>query len=420
MPAAKAEKRLPAPDRFAKLSRDEKALLERLLWYGEHSRGELVGATGFSLTKINSLLENLTLQTWLEEGGVRESNGGRPSATLRLTAKDTYLLGVDLGAHGAHVLLADTAMNLVARKNLAINVLAGPDRVYSHILKALAAILDLRKVGRDQVLAIGVGIPGPVDPVRHTPVQPPLMASWENFDLAAALTDQFAVPTFVDNDVNVMALGELWNSRRRFLAEGRETPNPEDWLLVKLGTGIGSAIVIHGRLYRGASGGAGEIGHICVDPAGPICRCGQRGCLEAVYGAAGVERAGTAAAKQGISPLLSRILREKGFISSVDVSRAAKEGDGYASAIVQEMGTKLGTVLAGFVDLLNPQKLLIGGGLTDIDPRLLASIQQGIYGRAMPLMTRSLVVERTSLGADAGIFGSVALAFTEMLACENS
>ena len=106
------------------------------------------------------------------------------------------------------------------------------------------------------------------------------------------------------------------------------------------------------------------------------------------------------------------------MISSLDVSHAAKEGDGYASAIVQDMGTKLGTALAGFVDLLNPQKLLIGGGLSKMDPRLLASIQQGVYGRAMPLMTRSLVIERTSLGSDAGIFGAAVLAFTELSGSE--
>jgi len=94
---------------------------------------------------------------------------------------------------------------------------------------------------------------------------------------------------------------------------------------VKLGTGIGSAMVIHGRLYRGATGGAGEIGHICIDPSGPVCRCGQRGCLEAIYGAAGVERAATAAAKEGTSTILAQVLKEKGAISYIDVSRAAKE-----------------------------------------------------------------------------------------------
>ena len=413
MPGPQTEKADAGTQRSANLSRDEKVVLERFFWFGEHSRADLVAATGFSLTKVNSLLESLVLGRWVEEGRVRESNGGRPSASLRSITNERYLFGVDLGSHGAHILLTDTAMNPVARKNLPINVLAGPDRVFPQIGKVLVKLLELQKISRQKVLAIGVGIPGPVDPDRHTPVQPPLMASWENFNLAGALKDQFAVTTVVDNDANVMALAELWNSRRRFSAKKQESP--EDWLLVKLGTGIGSAIVINGRLYRGANGGAGEIGHICVDPEGPICRCGQRGCLEAVYGAAGIERAATAAAKAGASPLLKRILKEKGTVSSIDVSRAAREGDGYASAIVQEMGLMLGTVLAGFVDLLNPQKLLIGGGLSNIDPRLLASIQQGIYGRAMPLMTRSLIVERTSLGVDAGVFGAAALAFTKML-----
>jgi predicted NBD/HSP70 family sugar kinase len=413
MPAPKTDKNEAAPERFAKLSKDEKDILARFFWFGEHSRAELAATTGFSLTKVNSLLESLGLGRWLEDGPVRESNGGRPSATSRLVPKETYLFGVDLGAHGARVLLADTAMNPVANKNVPVNVLAGPQRVFPQIVKALSKILEVQRIGRQKILAIGVGIPGPVDPVRRTPMQPPLMASWENFDLANALTDEFRVPTTVDNDVNVMALAELWSSRQRLSTKNQQ--NLEDWLLVKLGTGIGSAMVIHGRLYRGATGGAGEIGHICIDRSGPICRCGQRGCLEAVYGAAGLERAATAAAKENASPRLAKVLNEKGAISYLDVSRAAKDGDGYASAIVQDMGLKLGTVLAGFVDLLNPQKLLIGGALSNMDPRLLASIQQGIYGRAMPLMTRNLVIEPTSLGAEAGVFGSAALAFTTML-----
>jgi predicted NBD/HSP70 family sugar kinase len=218
------------------------------------------------------------------------------------------------------------------------------------ITKALTSLLDAQKINRKRTLAIGVGIPGP------------------------------GVPTFVDNDANVMALGELWSARRRFPRKGNERPEAENWLLAKLGTGIGAALVVQGKLYRGTSGG-GEIGHVCVDPVGPICRCGQRGCLEAVNGAAGITRVATEAAKERASPFLSRVLRDKGTISTLDISHAAKEADGYANAIIQEMGTKLGTALAGFIDFLNPQKLLIGGGLSNMDPRLLAGVQQGIRAR---------------------------------------
>jgi predicted NBD/HSP70 family sugar kinase len=416
MRAQKTTKDYSASQRFSRLSQDAKTILEHFFWFGDHSRAQLAAATGYSLTKVNSLLNRLSSAGWLEQGEILESNGGRPSGSLRLTPRETYLLCVDLGARGAHVLLADTAMNVVARKDVPVNVLAGPNRVFLQITKALTSLLDAQKINRKRTLAIGVGIPGPVDRRQHTPVQLPLMASWEHFDLAVALTDEFGVPTFVDNDANVMALGELWSARRRFPRKGNERPEAENWLLAKLGTGIGAALVVQGKLYRGTSGGAGEIGHVCVDPAGPICRCGQRGCLEAVNGAAGITRVATDAAKEGASPFLSRVLRDKGTISTLDISHAAKEGDGYANAIIQEMGTKLGTALAGFIDFLNPQKLLIGGGLSNMDPRLLAGVRQGIYGRAMPLMTRDFVVERTSLGPDGGIFGAGVLAFTELLA----
>ena len=130
-------------------------------------------------------------------------------------------------------------------------------------------------------------------------------------------------------------------------------------------------------------------------------------------------RMATEAAKAGASPFLARVLRDKNAISTLDISHAAKQGDGYANAIIQEMGTNVGKALAGFVDFLNPRKLLIGGGLSNMDPRLLAGIQQGIYGRAMSLMTRDLVIERTFLGSDAGFFGAGVLAFTELLVREH-
>jgi predicted NBD/HSP70 family sugar kinase len=419
MRTQKTTKDYSASQRFARLSQDAKTILEHFFWFGDHSRAQLAAATGFSLTKVNSLVNTLSSAGWLEPGEVLESSGGRPSGSLRLTPKEAYLLCVDLGTHGAHVLVADSALNVIARKNVPINVVAGPNRVFAQITKTLSALLAAQKIGPKRTLALGVGIPGPVDRRQHTPVQPPLMASWEHVDLAIALAEEFGAPAFIDNDVNVMALGELWSARRRFQAKGKARPEAEDWLLVKLGTGIGSAIVIQGKLYRGASGGAGEIGHVCVDPTGPICRCGQRGCLEAVNGAAGMTRMATEAAKAGASPFLARVLRDKNAISTLDISHAAKEGDGYANAIIQEMGTNLGKALAGFVDFLNPRKLLIGGGLSNMDPRLLAGIQQGIYGRAMPLMTRDLVIERTFLGSDTGIFGAGVLAFTELLAHEH-
>jgi predicted NBD/HSP70 family sugar kinase len=415
MPPRKTTKDYLAAQQLSRLTQDARTVLQQFFWFGDHSRAQLAAATGFSLTKVNSLLRSLSSLGWLEQGETLESNGGRPSGSWRLKPREAHLLCVDLGARGARLLLADSALNVVARKEVAVDVLSGPRRVFSPITKALAALLDGQKIDRKRLLAIGVGIPGPVDRGQHTPVQPPLMASWEHFDLAAALQEEFRVPAFVDNDVNVMALGELWSARRRSPRKGNERPEIEDWLLVKLGTGIGAALVVQGDLYRGANGGAGEIGHVCVDPAGPICRCGQRGCLEAVNGAAGITRAATEAAKEGASPFLQRVLRDKGTISTLDISHAAREGDGYANAMIQDMGTKLGTALAGFIDFLNPRKLLIGGGLSNMDPRLLAGLQQGIYGRAMPLMTRGLVIERTALGADGGIFGAGVLAFTELL-----
>jgi predicted NBD/HSP70 family sugar kinase len=240
---------------------------------------------------------------------------------------------------------------------------------------------------------VGVGLPGPVAFASGEPVNPPIMPGWDRYPVGDRLAQRFTVPALVDNDVNIMAVGEHWSSWR-----------DEDFLLfVKIGTGIGCGIVAGGRVHRGADGAAGDIGHIHVpDHDDVVCRCGNRGCVEAVAGG------GAMAAR----------LRDAGLptATSRDVVAHVRAGRAEAVQLIREAGRTLGGVLATCVNMLNPAVIVIGGDVARADEPLLAGIREVVYRRSLPLATRGLRIVRSELDDRAGVIGAAVMAIEEVLA----
>ncbi|HEY8357940.1 MAG TPA: ROK family protein, partial [Ramlibacter sp.] len=207
-----------------------------------------------------------------------------------------------------------------------------------------------------------------------------------------------------------MALGELWRLQRSL-------PN---FMVIKVGTGIGCGIVCHGEVYRGANGSAGDVGHICVDQAGPRCHCGNFGCVEAMAAAPAITRLATEAAQAGESRALAELLEANGRLTAVDVGQASRSGDAAANAIIQRAGSLIGQMLASVVNFFNPSHVFIGGGVTQIGPLFLASLRQSVYHRSLALSTRHLEIRYTPLGAEAGLVGAGALAMQESLRVQGA
>jgi glucokinase-like ROK family protein len=252
---------------------------------------------------------------------------------------------------------------------------------------------------------VGLGVPGPVDFELGQLVNPPLMPEWDAYSIRDDLRADFSAPVFVDNDVNVMALGELWRMQRGL----------QNFLVIKVGTGIGCGIVCHGQVYRGADGSAGDVGHICVDPSGPRCHCGNLGCVETMAAGPAIARAAIEAAQSGQSKLLARKLAEHGTLKLQDVAQASRAGDVAANAIVQRSGALVGQMLASIVNFYNPSHVFIGGGIQRIGPLFLAAVRQSVYHRSLPLSTRHLEIQYTPLGERAGLIGAAVLAMQESL-----
>jgi glucokinase-like ROK family protein len=377
----------PQQARLLRLLRDD----------GPRSRAELGDAVELSRSRLAVELERLTALDLVGTAGLAASRGGRRSSIVQI-ARHTRFLGIDIGATSIDAAVTDGELRVQSCLSEPIDIREGPEVVLGRALE-LVGKLRARDVSPGFVGA-GVGVPGPVSFREGVPVSPPIMPGWNHFPVRETLAAELGCPVLVDNDVNIMALGEKHAGIARSV---------DDFLFVKLGTGIGCGIVVGGEVYRGVSGSAGDIGHIRVDANGPICMCGNTGCLEAFFGGAALARDALTAARSERSEELARLLTRKGTLTAVDVAAAAAAGDPVAVAMIRDGGRRVGQVLAGLVSFFNPGLVVIGGGVAGIGHALLAEIRGVVYRRSLPLATGNMPIVLSELGGDAGVIGAARL-----------
>src|SRR5919199_1098448 len=372
-------------------------LLRLLRDRGQASRAELGEAVELSKSKVAVELDRLTELGLVEPQGLAASRGGRRSHLVGL-ASGLRFVGIDIGATSIDVAVTDGELRLLAHTGVPFDVRRGPKLV---LQQALDLVAKLRAEGAaDEVHGVGVGVPGPVSQREGAPVMPPIMPGWNRFPVRDTLAAALGAPVMVDNDVNIMALGELHAGTARSV---------EDFLFVKLGTGIGCGIIVDGRVYRGADGAAGDIGHIRIEDSGPTCTCGNAGCLEAFFGGAALARDAEAAARSGRSSVLADRLAASGSVSAVDVGAAAAAGDPVAVALVHDGGQRLGLAPASLVNFFNPGLVVNGGGVGRLGPRLPPEVPSVVYRKALPLGTGNLPIVLSELGGTAGVVGATRL-----------
>lgn len=381
---------------------NEAAVLVAVRRVGMISRADLQEQLQLSRAVVVNLVNDLLEADILVEASVGESQGGRRPQLFAVNGAFGFVAGVDVGATSLDLALADFNGRILQRYDEPADVDDGPEVLLGRIGDVLVTMLEREGVRPEQLLAIGIGVPGPVKFDEGVLVAPPLMPRWESFSIRAHMGGRFAnARVVVDNDVNVMAVGEAAAGAGRGV---------ENFLFVKIGTGIGCGIVCHGVIYRGHDGAAGDVGHICIDYNGPICHCGNAGCLEAMAGGPAIAGRGMAAAQNGQSEFLARRLAENGLVTAADVGEAAKAGDRAANEIVKDTGRMIGGMLASLVNFFNPQMIFIGGGVSHIGIRFLSAVRQAALRRSTALATRHLGIEFSSLADDAGVIGAIWLA----------
>jgi len=359
------------------------------------TRSELATLTGLARSTVAARVDALLRARLITPIADAASTGGRPSRQFKFDGTHHGVLGVDIGATHIHIALTDLHGTMLVDSQDTISVAEGPQKVLGWVIDEGRKLLALH---RDvlELRAIGVGLPGPVEHSTGRPVDPPIMPGWDRFDVPGALSEALGVPALVDNDVNVMAVGEhhdFW-------------PEVGDLLFVKVATGIGAGVITGGRVHRGAQGIAGDIGHVRVPEAeGVLCRCGSIGCLEAI--AAG--------------PAIAAKLTERGvnIESTQDVVDATLRGDIDAVREVREAGRIIGRVLTTCVSLINPAVIVLGGPISNAGDHLLAGAREIIYTHSAPLATSNLQIVRSRGGENAAVSGASAMAIQHVLSVDS-
>ena len=405
-----AAARLPA--RFGRLP-DESLdalviLLDEIRLGRSRSRSELAARTGLGRAIVAQRVGELIERGLVQEGDVGPSTGGRPPRRLAFRADAGHVLVADLGATSIDVAVTTLDGRILGHLDEPARIEAGPEACLGRVEELFERLLRETDGLRGHLWGIGIGVPGPVEFQSGRPISPPIMPGWDRYPIRERFTERYRAPVWVDNDVNVLALGE-W---RAGVAIGHDNV-----VVVKIGTGIGAGIISDGRLHRGAQGSAGDVGHIqVVDDPAVVCRCGNIGCLEALAGGAALGQAGEAAGRDGRSTRLRAALDQRGRVTAEDVARAAAFGDPVAVSMLQSAGHRVGSMLASVVNFFNPSLIVIGGGVANSPDQLLAAIRETIYRRSLPLATRDLLIQGSLLGGLAGVMGASAMVIDQLFA----
>jgi predicted NBD/HSP70 family sugar kinase len=368
------------------------ALLRHVRTGRARSRADLVALTGASRNTVSARVDELIAAKLLEEGGPGWSTGGRPPTLLNFNSRAGCALAVDLGVTSVDVAVTDLSAQILATVGHPIDIADGPGPVLAEVDRLAQQVLAEAGLTPADVCVVGVGVPGPVEFSTGRPSHPPIMPGWHDYPIPSAFV-RYECPVFVDNDVNVMALGEIGIGG-----------SVQDVLVVKVGTGIGCGVIVDGRVYRGAQGSAGDIGHIYVaqpDGRTVVCRCGNENCLEAIAGGGALLRDAMAA---GLP------------VSTVrELVALASQGDGPAIELVRNAGRTIGTVLAALVNFFNPHRIVMTGGVARAGAPLLAGIREAVYGRSMPLAARALEITVSDAPDLSGRVGAALMAIDEYL-----
>ena len=315
-------------------------------------------------------------------------------------------IGIDLGGTKIATALVDAEGKIRARDLRKTQAAEGQPAVVERMVDAASRVIAQAGVALPQIMAVGVGAPGPINTKAGLVTTPANLPGWRNVPLKQLVEEALGIPTFLENDANAAALGE------HLFGAGR---GAENMIYVTVSTGIGGGVILNGQIYNGAAGAAGEIGHMTVLPRGPHCGCGNRGCLEALASGTAIAREGRELVVRGMPIVITELAEgDPDRVSAKLVAQAAEQGDIEAQEIIADAMTYLGVGMASLVNLFNPELIVIGGGLANMGKGLFGPVRRIIDRRALHASAEVVKVVPAQLGHDVGILGAVAVALREV------
>jgi len=326
------------------------------------------------------------------------------NGALRRSSSEHTVLGVDLGGTNVRTAAVGRDKRVLGKDVRPTRAEGGPEAVVDVMVESIEAVLANAGLSRADVLAAGVGAPGPMNWQTGVVFSPPNLPGWKNVPLAQIMTDRLGFPCYVENDANVACYGEYW------LGAGQSVDN---MCLLTLGTGVGGGIVVFGQLLRGIDGTAAEIGHLKVQRDGRLCGCGSKGCLEAYGSVTGMVRTAVEGIESGKKTVLTQMCgNDLAKLTGKMISDAVEKGDAFAQWVMQETGVWLGLGIASLVNLLNPEKVVLCGGMIAAGDALFDPIRKTVKENAFEVPANRAQIVPAGLGADSGVLGAAGCALS--------
>ncbi|MDD3225343.1 MAG: ROK family protein [Clostridium sp.] len=310
-----------------------------------------------------------------------------------------YVIGIDLGGTKISGAVSDLKGNIISKYVIPTNASEGESAVLNRIFNVIEKVLQESSKNTDEIKSIGIGSPGPLDVKKGIIISTPNLP-FKNFELVKPIEEKFGAKTYIDNDANVAAIGE------NIFGAGKGT---ENMVFVTVSTGVGGGAIINGKIYRGNTCNALEIGHTTIEKDGPRCNCGNYGCLEALASGTAIGKRGKEAAEKEQETSLKNYKN----VTSYEVFKEAEKGDKVASEIIDNALNYLGIGVANIVSIFDPEKVIIGGGVSNAGKIVFDKVREVVNTRCFDSMAQSCEIVPAGLGTDAGVIGAIALAITE-------
>jgi glucokinase-like ROK family protein len=361
------------------------------------SRTDLADQMGLTRAAVSLIVNDLLEGSLILEAESRSIPNGRPPVVLEINPKRGLVAAVDMGATHMNLAIADFSARILYKTSVPFDIKKGPAVCIAEADQAFRELLAEQNLQISDVCAVGVGVPGPVVTNAGMVISPPIMPGWDGFPIRDTLKEMWGgLPVSLNNDAELGALGE-WG-----YGAGRGEKN---LAFIKVGSGIGAGLILNQQIYGGTTGSAGEIGHLTVEENGPLCTCGNHGCLEAFAGGHAIAQQAKTLVKNGKRTLLANY--QISDITAREVADAAQRGDLPAQEIFARAGTFIGIAIAGLVNLINPSVVIIGGGVAQAGDLLTSPIRQVVRERSLRASEQSVRITTSTLGRHSSLMGAL-------------
>ncbi|MFB6724797.1 ROK family protein [Kribbella sp. NPDC056345] len=352
--------------------------------HGPLTQVEIAAASGLSAATVSNMVRELDQAGMV--GLSRSIRNGRRAVLVSLASGGGLLAGVAFGERDVRVAIANESREILAQQLMPLQADHAADDGMERVARLLADLAETVSSGVEEIAAIGFGLPTPVDSVSHQAGSDAVLPGWRGVNVAEEMTGYLRAPVALDNTANLAALGELRSGALQGVRNG---------CYLKFSYGVGAGIVLNGDVFRGSAGTAGEIGHVTIDENGPICRCGNRGCLDTFVGS---------------RALISSLAASHGPLRLKDIVQRALAGDLGCRRVIEDAGRRVGVAVAGLVNLLNPEVIVVGGLLAEAGDLVLLPLREALDRCAIPSAAATVELRPAALGDDADVLGAIHLA----------